>query len=183
LLEGKHVSLRRAEKDDVPLLARWLNDVRFVGSYSDFPTQVSEAELERRMFEPKLPQMEWVDFIIQNKKGASIGWAVHYISSQNFGWVEIGYYLVPEERGKSYGTEAVRIIVDYLFLAKDVPRVQAITNVENKASQRVLEKSGFTREGIVRKGLWTGKGKWTDGVLFSILREEWKEPKMLKRAI
>lgn len=178
MLEGKRISLRRVEKDDAPLLAGWLNDVQFVGPYSDFPTQISEAELERRMFESKLPQMEWVDFIVQNREGASIGWAVHYISSQNFGWVEIGYYLVPEERGKGYGTEAVWILADYLFLAKDVPRVQAVTSVENKASQRVLEKSGFKREGIIRKGLWTGKGKWTDGMLYSILREEWQEPKM-----
>jgi ribosomal-protein-alanine N-acetyltransferase len=183
LLEGKNVSLRRVEKKDVPLLAGWLNDVRFVGPYSDFPTQVTEAELERRMFEPKIPQMEWVDFIVQNRNGASIGWVAHYISSQNFGWVEIGYYLVPEERGKGYGTEAIRILVDYLFLTKDVPRVQAVTSVENKASQRVLEKSGFKKEGTIRSALWTGKGKWTDGILYSILREEWKEPKILAKTL
>ncbi len=114
-----------------------------------------------------------------NKEGASIGRAAHYISSQNFGCVEIGYYLVPEQRGKDHGTEAVRILVDYLFLAKNNPRVQAVTSVENKASQRALEKSGFKREGVVRKGLWTCKGKSTDGMLCSILREECKERKIL----
>lgn len=67
--------------------------------------------------------------------------------------MEIGYYLVAEERGKGYGAEAIQILVDYLLLTKDIPRVQAVTSVENKASQRVLEKAGFKREGIVRKGL------------------------------
>jgi len=116
------------------------------------------------------------------RDGTSIGWVVHYISSQNFGWIEIGYCLVPKERGKGYGTEAIRIIVDYLFLTRDIPRVQAVTSVENEASQRVLEKSGFKREGTIRKALWTGKGKWTDGLLYSILKEEWKEPKILAKS-
>jgi RimJ/RimL family protein N-acetyltransferase len=181
LLEGRNVNLRRAEKEDVQLLTDWVNDVRFVGEYSDFPTQTTRAQLEKQMFEPKIPQMEWVDFIVEKKDGAKIGWVCHYISSQNFGWVEIGHYFVAKERGKGYGTEAIKVIVDYLFLTKDIPRVQSITSVENRASQRVLEKAGFKREGIVRKGLWTGKGKWTDGVLFSILREEWKEPKILTK--
>lgn len=182
MLKGKNISLRRAEKEDVPFLVKWFNDVEFFGPYSDFPTQITEAQLDKRMFEPKIPQMEWIDFIVQNKDGASIGWVVHYISSQNFGWVEIGYYLVPSERGKGYGTEAIRIIVDYLFLTKDIPRVQAVTSVDNNASQRVLEKSGFKREGTIRKALWTGKGKWTDGILYSILREEWKGPEILAKS-
>ena len=181
LLDGKNVNLRRVEKEDIPLVADWLNDVRFIGEYSDFPTQTTRAQLEKLMFEPKIPQMEWVDFIVEKKNGTKVGWVCHYISSQNFGWIEIGYYLVPKEREKGYGTEAIEIIVDYLFLTKDIPRIQSITSIENRASQRVLEKSGFKREGIIRKGLWTGKGKWTDGVLFSILKEEWKEPKILAK--
>jgi RimJ/RimL family protein N-acetyltransferase len=133
------------------------------------------------MFEPKLPQMEWVNFIAQKKDGTEIGWMPHYIRSQNFGWVEIGYYLIPSERGKGYGTEAARIMVDYLFLTKDIPRIQAVINAENKASQRTLEKTGFKREGILRKALWNGKGKWTDSYIYSILREEWKEPEILTK--
>jgi len=179
MLEGKNVNLRVAEKEDVPLLAEWLNDVEFMGQYSDFPIQISKAQLEKRMFEPQLPQMEWVDFIIQKKDGTKIGWMPHYISSQNFGWVEIGYYLISKERGKGYGTEAIQTIVDYLFLAKDIPRIQAVINVQNKASQRVLEKACFKKDGTLRKALWAGKGRWTDGYLYSILREEWKEPKIL----
>ena len=181
MLVGKVVDLRRAEREDVSLLAEWFNDVEFVGQYSDFPEQTSKAQLEKRMLEPQIPQMEWVDFLIQKKDGTRIGWMPHYVSSQNFGWIEIGYYLIPNERGKGYGTEATQIMVDYLFLTKDIPRIQAVINVHNKASQRVLEKAGFTKEGTLRKALWTGKGKWTDGYLFSILREEWKEPKILTK--
>lgn len=175
------MDLRIAEKEDVPLLADWVNNVEFMGHYSDFPTQISKVQLEKRMFEPQLPQMEWVDFIIQKKDGTKIGWMPHYISSQNFGWVEIGFYIIPSDRGKGYGTEAIKIMVDYLFMTKDIPRIQAVTNIQNKVSQRVLEKAGFTKEGTLRKALWTGKGRWTDGYLYSILREEWKTPKILAK--
>jgi len=68
--------------------------------------------------------------------------------------MEIGYFFAPSERGKGYGTEAVQLIVDYLFLSKDLARIQAGVDVRNKASQRVLEKVGFQREGTMRKCLF-----------------------------
>ena len=71
-------------------------------------------------------------------------------------------------------------MVDYLFLSKNIVRIQAGTHVENKASQKILERSGFKREGLVRKEMFV-RGKWTDIYLYSILREEWKEPKILTK--
>jgi RimJ/RimL family protein N-acetyltransferase len=41
------------------------------------------------------------------------------------------------------------LIVDYLFLSKDIARIQAMTDVRNKASQKVLERVGFRREGTI----------------------------------
>ena len=93
--------------------------------------------------------------------------------------LEIGYILTPNERDKGYGTEAVEIVVDYLFLSKEIVRIQAIADVLNFASQKVLEKAGFKKEGTIRKSNFI-KGEWRDGCLYSILREEWKEPRILK---
>ena len=77
-------------------------------------------------------------------------------------------------------SEAVKIIVDYIFLSKDTVRIQAHTDVRNIASQRVLEKASFKKEGVVRKSLFI-RGEWRDAYLYSILREEWKEPKILTK--
>jgi RimJ/RimL family protein N-acetyltransferase len=71
-------------------------------------------------------------------------------------------------------------MVDYLFLSRDIVRIQATTNVENKMARRVLEKVGFKIEGTIRK-LKFVRGVWTDSYLLSILREEWKEPKILTK--
>jgi RimJ/RimL family protein N-acetyltransferase len=71
-------------------------------------------------------------------------------------------------------------MVDYLFLSKDVIRIQAHTSAENMVSQKVLQKAGFRKEGIIRKSVFS-KGEWRDRALYSILREEWKEPRILKK--
>jgi RimJ/RimL family protein N-acetyltransferase len=71
-------------------------------------------------------------------------------------------------------------MVDYLFLSRDIVRIQAHTHVKNAASQRALEKAGFKKEGTIRKGLFA-RGEWGDWFLYSILREEWKEPKILTK--
>jgi RimJ/RimL family protein N-acetyltransferase len=96
--------------------------------------------------------------------------------------MEIGYHIVSDERGKGYGTEAVQLMVDYLFLSQNIVRIQAMTDVRNKASQRALERAGFKMEGTIRKSAFV-RGAWTNAYLFGILREEWNEPKILTRTI
>jgi len=54
--------------------------------------------------------------------------------------------------------------------------------VKNRASQRVLEKAGFKKEGALRKSMFV-RGEWVDTYVYSILREEWKEPKILTKTV
>jgi RimJ/RimL family protein N-acetyltransferase len=82
------------------------------------------------------------------------------------------------EKGKDYCTEVIRLVIDYLFLSKDVVRVQAYADVRNAISRRILEKRGFKKEGVVRKHIFLW-GERRNEFLYSILREEWKEPKIL----
>jgi RimJ/RimL family protein N-acetyltransferase len=173
LLEGELVNLKVLEKDDLPLLADWSNNPEFFSDFW-FP-QMSKTEWEKR-YDSLTPDKKW--FFIEKKDGMKIGTVFHFL---NGNFMEIGYILVPNERRKGYGYEAVKIIVDYLFLSKELVRVQAITGVDNFASHRVLERAGFTKEGIIRKSAFI-RGEWKDGCLYSILREEWKEPKILTRA-
>lgn len=179
MLEGKKINLRIAEKEDASLLVQWLNDVEFAGDYQHFPLQTSKAQLERQITEQKNYQHEWVDFVIEKKDGTKIGWAVHYVAAPNFGWIEIGYAIIPSERNKGYATEAIKILVDYLFLTREIIRIQAIIDTRNVASRKALEKVGFKKEGTLRKALWAVKGEWADGYICSILREEWKKPEIL----
>jgi RimJ/RimL family protein N-acetyltransferase len=173
LLEGKTVNLRIMEKEDIPLFSEWYNNLEFFGEFEWLP-QRSRAEHEKRY---DAPTSDFKTFFIEKTDGTKIGYVVHFLNGT---LLEIGYDLVPSERGKGYCTEAVRIIVDYLFLSKDIPRIQAQTHPRNVASQKVLEKAGFTKEGTLRKSYFL-RGEWTDSLIYSILREEWKEPKILTR--
>lgn len=178
LLEGKSVNLRIMEKEDIPLILKWLNDVEYHGEFFS-PTQRSRAELEKELSDP-VP-FEFKDFLIEKKDGTKIGWMTFFYAPHPMSkTLEIGYSMIPSERGKGYCTEAAQIIVDYLFLSKEAPCIQATTHIKNKSSQRVLEKVGFKREGIMRKRCFI-RGEWTDIVLFSILRDEWKEPRILTK--
>ena len=68
--------------------------------------------------------------------------------------------------------------MDYLFLHKDIGRIQAETHPANAASRRVLEKCGFSFEGLIRRSYFS-RGTWRDTAMHSILREEWGGPKLL----
>jgi len=170
-LEGKLLNLRIAEKEDLQLLASWTNDLEFFGEY-DPVVQRSKAEVEKRL---DTSQQDDRDFIIEKKDGTKIGLITHFRLGKQ---LEIGFALMPTERKKGYCTEAVNIMVDYLFLAKNDARIQAATHINNTPCQRVLEKAGFQKEGTLRKSYFI-RGEWKDLFMYSILREEWKRPRIL----
>jgi RimJ/RimL family protein N-acetyltransferase len=173
LLEGKLVNLRLVEKEDLPLVAEWKNNLDYIGEYNPI-RQLSKGEIEKN-YDKLGSEEKW--FLIEKKDGSKIGFIDQFAVRDHWG---IGFALVPSERGKGYCTEAVQLMVDYLFLSKDTTKILTLTHIENIASQKVLEKTGFKREGLLRKELFMW-GKWVDCYRYSILREEWKKPKILQR--
>ncbi len=177
MLEGKKVNLRVIDTEDISTYAEWMNDRAFVGEFF-IPRQRAHSDYEKG-FKERSPDSETL--IIETKDGTKAGWITFFLS--RFGGyatsTEIGYMLAPEHRGKGYCTEAVTIILDYLFLLQKTERIQAVIADENVASKRILEKTGFEREGVLRKLVYS-IGKWWNVTVYSILREEWKEPRILK---
>ncbi len=172
VLEGKNVNLKIMEREELPTLLEWSNNPEVMGKYEEM-RQETIAELEKTY--DNLKDAQW--FFVQRKNGTKIGYVAHFKAA---GETELGYFVIPAQRRKGYVTEAIKIIVDYLFLSKDIVRIQAKADPENTASWKALEKAGFTREGILRKTFYC-RGRWTDDCMYSILKEEWKEPKILTR--
>jgi RimJ/RimL family protein N-acetyltransferase len=176
LLDGKLVNLKALEKEDLPMLAEWFNNPEVFGEYNPL-RQLSRAETEKILESP----LELKPFILEKKDGTKIGFIAHFhVLHPSGGKLEIGYALVPSERGKGYCTEAVQLMVDFLFLSRETMRIQATTDTRNLASQKVLERTGFKREGALRKYIFV-RGELRDAYLYSILREEWKEPRILTK--
>lgn len=84
--------------------------------------------------------------------------------------VEIGYWLLAEGRGRGVATRVARALAIHAFQA-GVLRVEAVVRPENTASIRVLERAGFSREGLMRSLLRHGNGR-ADAILFSLLPGE-----------
>lgn len=76
-----------------------------------------------------------------------------------------------ENRGRGYGTEAVKLLVDYGFNNLGLERICANTLEQNIGAQRSLEKLGFILEGRERKAEYFAGRKW-DRLNYAILREE-----------
>lgn len=87
---------------------------------------------------------------------------------------DIGYTLTPRAWGRGIATEAVAAVIRFGFEEFDefrLNRIEAVTDPENAASRRVLEKLGFTFEGVLRAHRFE-KGRFVDECCFSLLRGE-----------
>lgn len=88
--------------------------------------------------------------------------------------VSVGYYLSEENWGKGIATQAVSLLLDYLFNTVEVNRVHAEVMIKNEASKKVLLNNGFIKEGLIRQGsFWPGKGI-VDLELYGILRSDFE---------
>jgi RimJ/RimL family protein N-acetyltransferase len=97
------------------------------------------------------------------------GGALHHLDAER-SIVEIGYWLFAPARGRGLATRMARMLAEHAF-SLGIERVAAYVNIGNTASERVLERARFTREGVVRS-LPKPDGQRVDRTLFSLLPGE-----------
>ena len=85
--------------------------------------------------------------------------------------LEVGYWLVPTARGRGVATKALGLFCAWAFSELSLARIEALPEVENRASQRVLERVGFQREGVLRS-FQEVRGRRRDMVMYSLLPED-----------
>jgi ribosomal-protein-alanine N-acetyltransferase len=86
-------------------------------------------------------------------------------------YADLGYLIDHQKQGKGYMTAAVGLTLGYAFRALGLHRVQAAILLHNEGSRRVLEKSGFTAEGVARKYIKIND-QWQDHQTYAILAED-----------
>lgn len=174
MIRGESVCLRPVEQADLPTMAAWTNDVDVNSQYNFFGLKTTQG-LEQSFMEHGLLSDRHGNLLIVTPSGEIVGSAsyrqVGYGPNSGSQAYEIGLSLLPERRGRGYGTEAQRLLAEYLFQTYPIARVQALTDITNLREQRSLEKAGFTREGVLRKAQWRA-GEWHDLVQYSKLRGE-----------
>jgi len=103
--------------------------------------------------------------------GDGLGTIGLHLFADDAGLAAVGYWLRREARGHGAATIAVRLVSGWAFDELGIKRLNLITVPENLASQRVAERAGFTREGILRAWMPTRDGR-LDSVMFSLLPDD-----------
>jgi RimJ/RimL family protein N-acetyltransferase len=168
---GDHVRLRPVEEDDVQILDDVTQNPEKAGEFSWFGWH-NPGHYRRRWAENHLIGQDGGALMVVrgDERLGFVAWRRRDMTPAAYCW-SMGIALLPEARGKGYGTEAHRLLARYLFAHTTVHRIEADTEVENLAEQRALEKAGFTREGVMRGCGWRD-GAWRDGVTYSLLRTD-----------
>jgi [ribosomal protein S5]-alanine N-acetyltransferase len=171
MLRGKLLTLRPILGSDVDTVYTAHVDIRNRGEY--FPLGVlSESAFKREFAEHGFWQRE-EGYLLMITPGQEIAGHVEFFMPVVY-WdaFELSYQLYDERfAGRGYATEAVQLMVDYLFAAKKQGRIQFDIVPENAASRRIAEKCGFTLEGTARGAMFNGGGN-QDLLIYSLLRSD-----------
>lgn len=157
--------------DDADALAATLNNKKVLDNLRDglpFPYTVKDAEeYITAMLSSDNSKTFAYAITIDDKAIGSIGvFRKDNIHSQT---AELGYYISESYWGKGYGTDAVKQTCELIFSTTDIIRIFAEPFAYNIASCRILEKSGFSLEGVLRKNA-VKNGKIIDMKMYSLLK-------------
>ena len=165
------VALRPVAEDDLPILDQLTQDPDATGEFAWLGwhdlLRFRQWWAENRLISDDIGVLMVVR---GDERLGFVSWYKVPSTPGSYYW-NIGIALLPEARGKGYGTHAQRQLAEYLFKHTTVQRIEAATEVDNVAEQRALEKAGFTREGVHRCTGWRD-GAYRDGVWYGMVRTD-----------
>ncbi|HXV33512.1 MAG TPA: GNAT family protein [Gaiellaceae bacterium] len=164
-LEDDVIVLRPLEEDDAPALAAAIRHDPDIDRWTSIPFPYTE-ELAREF----IATTEESAFAVLDPASGELlgGIGVRMRSARK---AEVGYWIKASARGRGIATRALVLVARFAFAELGAARVQLTAEPDNVASQRVAEKAGFTREGVLRSFLEL-KGRRRDAVMFSLLPGE-----------
>jgi RimJ/RimL family protein N-acetyltransferase len=176
-LRSPRLILRRLQRDDLAALCgyRGLPEVARYQSWDSFgPHEAARLIDGQAGLVPNVPGTWFQLAIVLSATGAMVGDCGLHCPQVDPKQTEIGITLAPAQQGRGYATEALGVVLDYLFLTLDKHRVTAITDAENEAAVALLSRLGFRREGHFVENIWF-KGKWGSEFSFALLQREWEQ--------
>ncbi|MEU5210753.1 GNAT family protein [Streptomyces sp. NPDC020742] len=165
-MQGRLVTLEWPGDDDWAAIATWLRPGSPAAVLSGDWELLGAAEIEQANRAGRVHNL-----VIRTKDGDRIG-TVSYQRSGRIGGFTVGGAIgAPELWRRGYGAEAVVLLVDYLFHQLDAHRVQVTTAGYNKGIIRLMTKTPFVVEGILRDHCYLD-GAYHDAIVWGLLRDE-----------
>lgn len=172
-LETERLWIRDYAEDgsDLPDILRFTTDP-LVATHSSWGPLTKEETLDYLAkslgFAEVNPRLHYALAVVSKSQNEVIGNVSLHMRSLLNKEAEIGYTLSRDYWGQGYASEAVKALIDYAFAELKIHRIYATTSPENFASQKVLEKLRFEREGYLRKNVLQ-RGLWRDSILYARL--------------
>jgi RimJ/RimL family protein N-acetyltransferase len=155
--------LRPPDERDLPTIERGIRDPDVIRAFGRSTAPAKELlDLNRRRWDDGTA----ATFAICDASDACVGHVFVNLSSAGRG--SVGYWLLPEARGKGVATNAVRLVAAWALRDLGLARLALLTEPSNQRSQRLGERSGFRREGVLRSYAEID-GRRADYVIFSLL--------------
>ena len=177
MIKGKNIILRPLRKSDISLFMKWHND-----------SEVNEY-LGRYLPVTEYTEEKWLEEAASTKGGTRVNFIIEAIDdceSKPIGSIGLGMIDHRNQKAvlgiaigekdywkKGYGTEAVRLIVEWGFKQLNLNRIDSYVFAPNTKSLKLHEKVGFVKEGTRRQTCYTN-GRLVDEVVFGLLRKEWQ---------
>jgi RimJ/RimL family protein N-acetyltransferase len=177
-LSAAGIVLRRLAGGDVGWITAACRDPELSRYIPALPYPYSESDA--RAFTKRAAQ-GWSEgtgaaFVIARAAdGDGLGMIELHITDADPGLAEIGYWLRREARGHGAATTAVRLAANWAFTELGIERLNLTTLPENVPSQRVADRAGFTREGLLRAWITTADRR-RDAVMYSLLPDDLSRP-------
>jgi ribosomal-protein-serine acetyltransferase len=115
--------------------------------------------------------IEYAFAIVESASGRYLGGVGINQISRMHRFANLGYWVRSDATGRGIATRATALTALYGFTELGLNRIEILASIENLASQRVAERSGAQREGVLRRRLWL-HGRAHDAVMYSLVREE-----------
>ena len=132
----------------------------------------SQIEKIKKSLNNKNIGHKWWD-IIESKSNSVIGSCGLHSWHPEHERAELGYNLHEKYRGNKYMIEAVTSVLVHGFKEMKLNRIEALVGLDNIPSIKIIEKSGFTKEGILREH-YKENGEITNSLIYSLLKSEFK---------
>ena len=178
VIRGQGLYLRYPRMADFPVWAKLRAESREF--LTPWEPVWADDELTRGAFRRRIKRYQketrldsaYVFFVLRESDNALVGGCT--ISNVRRGVTQcctLGYWIGSQFARQGYMTQALGLLLPFVFRTLGLHRIEAACLTDNDASKNLLTRVGFRQEGLARR-YWLINGEWADHLLFALLKEE-----------
>lgn len=173
-IESARLHVRLVVESDLPALLE-VNGDKEVTKFLPYATWSSMTDADawyKRMSGIQATGLALQFVVAEKQTGTAVGTCLLFRFEEASARAELGFVLGRAHWGTGYMGEALAALIDYAFGSMALRRLEAEVDPRNVSSGRLLQRLGFTKEGLLRQR-WADKGEVKDVEVYGLLRHEW----------